>query len=326
MNIYTKCSNYASKSCPCALAEYGHCIMCSVCRGEEFCDCGDTRGYCIYNELKNNGGHALDQNHIVKCEVAYEKTFGQEYKYIRLRVPNADIAAFKRSGAFVFVRVLENTFYDVPISVIFEDYGGNSISLIIRMVGIKTQSFANLSTGDTVFLRGPYYNGLLGIKKIVNLRDDNALVLCRGIGLMPSLHVIGELRAHHNDIDIYLDPAGFDKGYLEIITELFELDFHIVSICHEDGELTPEVIDIMDSSIKRDVSLIHLGMSDYLISKCVNYIEGKYGRKIALSCINNVHMSCGEGVCGVCTKNRDAENIVHLCKEQVDVYEYCDLL
>ena len=143
---------------------------------------------------------------------------------------------------------------------------------------------------------------------------------------MPSLHVIGKLMENNNVVDIYLDPAEFDRSYLALITELFDLKVHKISICDKGGDPTEELSEVIDKSVKSGTRLIHLGMSDYLITKCVDLIEDKYNREVDLSCINNVHMSCGEGICGVCTKNRDAKNIVHLCKEQMDVYDYRKLI
>lgn len=326
MYIHTKCSNYASESCPCALAEYGHCIVCSMCRGEDFCDCGDAAGYCILQELRNNSGKAKEQNKILSCEAVFVRNYGDEYKYIRLNVPSRDISQFKRFGAFVFVRTSENPFYDVPISVIYEDYDSDSIGMFIQLRGIKTKTFANIEKGDRIFLRGPYYNGLQGIKKVMSLKGKKALVLCRGIGLLPSLHVIGKLRENHNDLDVCFDPGQFDKRYIDFVTDLFEIDVRPVAVCDGEGNLTPGISDLIQESVANGTKLIHLGLSDWLIKKCACHLEKKYGRSIALSCINNTHMCCGEGICGACTKNIDSGKIVHLCKEQMDVYDYKNLL
>ena len=105
MKIYTKCSNYASDTCPCVLAESGHCIVCSMCRGEDFCDCSDAAGFCIMQELANNGGKARDQHHIMKCTVTYANIYDDTIKLIRLHIPDGNIGDFTQLGAFVFIRV-----------------------------------------------------------------------------------------------------------------------------------------------------------------------------------------------------------------------------
>lgn len=112
MNVFTGCSSYASDTCPCILAETGHCLVCSLCRGEDFCSCSDTVSYCVFQELNNNGGKAKDQHHIIRCEVIYEKLHDDMFKHLRLRVPEESLMEMGVDGSFVFVRVKENTYYD----------------------------------------------------------------------------------------------------------------------------------------------------------------------------------------------------------------------
>ena len=110
LKVYTKCSNYASETCPCILAEAGHCIVCSMCRGEDYCDCSDTLTYCIYQELKNNGGKSKDQHNIIRCEIVHEKMINEIYKHLRLKVPRHVVDLLKMPGSFVFIRKNENAY------------------------------------------------------------------------------------------------------------------------------------------------------------------------------------------------------------------------
>ena len=326
MKTYAKCSNYATETCPCVLAESGHCIVCSMCRGEEFCECTGTVSFCVMQELKNNGGKAKDQHHIMKCMVMYEKIYDDTVKLIRLNIPNGLISDFQTIGAFVFVRATENTFYDVPISVLHEDIDLESIELMIQLQGVKTDCFRNLKVGDTVFLRGPYLNGIQGLKSLVSLHDSEALVICRGIGLFPSLHAITELKKNNNKVKIYLDSGKFNKSLLKVAKDLYELEIDELSVYEENGELSDAIYKITEDALARDVGLIHLGMSNYVIKRMIEYVQSKNNGITQLSCINNSHMCCGEGICGACTVNTDSMKIVHLCKEQVDLYEYGKLL
>jgi NAD(P)H-flavin reductase len=325
MNVYAKCSNYATDTCPCVLAESGHCIVCSMCRGEDFCDCQNTVSFCIMQELKNNGGKAKDQHHIMKCTVLYEKIYDDTVKLLRLSVPDGRAKEFQRIGAFVFVRAKENTFYDVPISVLYKDFDTDSVELMIKLQGVKTECFRDLNKGDTVFLRGPYLNGIQGLRALVSVHDKDALVICRGIGLFPSLHAISELKKNNNRIKIYLDSGDMNKSLLHAAKDLFELEIEELSIYDDKGEISPLVYKIIDDAVKNDTGIIHLGMSNYLIKRLVDYVEKTDG-DMQLSCINNSHMCCGEGICGACTVNTDSRQIVHLCKEQMDMYEYGKLL
>ena len=325
MDVYTKCSNYATDTCPCILAEKGKCIECSMCRGENYCTCSDTVSFCIQQELINHGGKAKQQHPSMRCEVRYVKEFDDVFRLIRIDVPNA--SDFKKLGAYVFVRVNENPFFDVPISVLYEDYGSNTIGLIIQMVGIKTESFRSVKEGDYIYLRGPYYNGILGRSAVANLHDSRAIVICRGIGFIPSLHVIGALWQNNNTVDVYLDWGRYGKQVLGFFKNLNEVHVNEVRIIDQDGEMTEEFSRIAAKAGDGEVGLIHLGLSDHLLKKAIGMIEqNDPNHRTAISCINNSHICCGEGICGACTKDIGADETVHLCKEQLNLYEYRKLL
>lgn len=321
LKVYTKCSNYASETCPCILAESGHCLVCSICRGEEYCSCSDTVSYCIYQELVNNGGKARDQHHIVRCEVVYEKIYNEIYKHMRLRVSPHNLDEFGMPGSFVFVRVKENTYYDVPVSVFLTDIEKETIDLIIKIIGVKTKEFQKTKTGDTVFLRGPYHNGILGIKALTKLHGSRAAVICKGIGFMPSLGAINLLHMNHNEVTVYLDHGMFSKDLIDTFVRQFNVTVREILICDEAGNLTEEVKAVLENATGEGIDLIHFGLSDHLLKQAVGFVEDQKN-SLLISCINNAHMCCGEGICGACAVDRDGRTIVHLCKEQVDPYEY----
>ena len=325
MDIYTKCSNYATDTCPCILAENGKCIECSMCRGEDYCTCTDTVSFCIQQELFNHGGTAKQQHRSMRCEVSYVKEYGDAVRFLRIDVPN--VGDFNKMGAYVFVRVDENPFFDVPISVLYEDYNTGTIGLIIQMVGIKTERFRSVRKGDFIYVRGPYYNGMQGRSAVSHLHDSRAAVICRGIGFIPSMHVIGALWRNNNTVDVYLDWGTFNKQLLGFFKKLQEIHVNEVRICDRHGELTQDFNRIVAKASDDGVELIHLGLSDYLLKKAIGMIEQNDShRRTALSCINNSHICCGEGICGACTKDVGADRTVHLCKEQVDLREYKKLL
>ena len=326
MNVYAKCSNYATETCPCVLAEIGHCIVCSMCSGEEFCDCSGTVSFCVMQELKNNGGKAKDQHHTMECTVVYDMIYDDTIKLIRVAIPDGRAGDFRKTGAFVFAKAKDNPFYDVPISVLYEDTDLDSIVLMIQLQGVKTECFRNLKAGDTVFLRGPYLNGIQGLKALNSVHDREAVVICRGIGLFPSLHAIAELKKNNNKVSIYLDSGSFNHVPLKVTKRLYELDINEISIYDQNGQISPDIYRLIDEALERNAGLIHLGMSDYLIKRLIEYIRGKNNENVLLSCINNAHMCCGEGICGACTVNTDSRKIVHLCKEQMNLYEYGKLL
>ena len=89
-------------------------------------------------------------------------------------------------------------------------------------------------------------------------------------------------------------------------------------MCDESGNLTEDFNSVIKGASDAGCNLIHLGLSDYLIEKSLRIIEAsKYDSHI--SCINNAHLCCGEGVCGACTKDIGEGHTVHLCKEQLSI-------
>lgn len=296
-----------------------------MCRGEDYCTCSDTVSFCVQQELINNGGRARQQHHSMRCEVRYVKEYDDVFRFIRIAVPDAD--DFKKLGAYVFVRVNEDPFFDVPMSVLYEEYSNGTIGLIMHMVGIKTESFRSLKKGDCIYVRGPYYNGIQGRSAVAHLRGRRAAMICRGIGFIPSLHVIGELWQNHNTVDVYLDWGRPGKQVLGFFKNQQEIHVNEVRISDQNGDLTEDIKRIIAKAIDDGIELFHLGLSDYLLKSAIDAIEqNDPHHRTAISCINNSHICCGEGICGACTKDIGADQTVHLCKEQLNLYEYKRLL
>ena len=325
MKVYTKCSNYASDTCPCELAEEGKCIVCSLNRGESVCDCSDTVSYCIEQELINNGRKAKAQQTDMVGEITYVRDFKDGIRFIRFNVPDMSPFRNRDVGTYVFLRVNSSTFYDVPVSIIYDDLDIDSLAVLIKIVGVKTSKFKSLQVGDSIIVRGPYYNGVMGRKEIAGLHNSKAYVFCKGIGFMPSIHVIEDLRANNNEVNVYLDKGDFDKSIIDSFSLLYDMDINEMKMCNEAGDLTEEFGRIIDEASRGGCKLIHLGLSDYLISKSLKEIEiRKYNSHITY--INNAKLCCGEGVCGACTKDIGANHTVHLCKEQLGIGEMKELV
>ena len=318
MQVYSKCANYASDTCPCVLAENGHCIVCSLCRGEDFCTCTDTVSFCIMQELKNNGGKAKDTHHITRCEIVSVKNLDENLRFLRVKIPHGRAREFKVIGSYVFVRVKENTFYDVPISVFNEDLEKDTIDLIIQIRGVKTETFRNLKDGDFLFLRGPYCNGIQGRKTLANLKEKKVLAFCRGIGFIPSLRLIDFLCKKRNQVEVYVDEGKISWESIKDFLPLPQVKVDKIKLCDDQGNLNKEIISIIREAKEEKVNLIHLGLSSFLSKKFIDEIQSCEGG-LQVSCINNSQVCCGEGICGSCTKNIDAEKTVHLCKEQLSL-------
>lgn len=317
-----KCADFASPFCPCELAEHGQCLVCAQCSGKEMCDCGDTTGYCVMQELHNNGGKAMSLRPTYECKVTTTRKVGDDAVLIRVSGQDIDTRDFQQMGSFAFVRTNRNVYYDTPISVLYSEHDVNSLGFVIITKGIKTSCFAKVKVGDTVWIRGPYYNGLFNKGYVSTLKNSQALLLTRGIGVLPTLHVTGGLLRNNNHIKLLVDPGTFNTDFIKTLCDFYELEITPCSITDTQGELTEEMKQLLSKLSPENCRLLHLGLSDYLIGKVVNFLIDGNGYLPELSACNNAKICCGEGICGACTVNANARDVIHLCKAQIDVYKH----
>lgn len=289
-------------------------------RGEATCDCTDTVSYCIEQELINNGGKAKAHRPDIEGKITYVREFRDELKFIRFVVPDITPFMNRDVGTYVFMRLNSSTFYDVPLSVMYDDINVNTLAVLIKIRGVKTSKFKDLKVGDRITLRGPYYNGVMGRREIAGLNNSKAYVFCKGIGFMPSIHVIEDLRRNNNEVKIYIDTGDFDNRLIFLIKKLYDMEVNEFKACDESGDLTEEYRGILGEMLSDGCKLIHMGLSNYLIKKSIRELE-RIGYNSRITFINNAKLCCGEGVCGACTKDIGADHSVHLCKKQLEIDE-----
>jgi len=324
MIVSSKCANYASATCPCVLAEKGRCLVCSMCGGEEFCDCSDTTGFCILQELQHNGGRAKDPRQPKRLTVADARKFGDSWQFIRIELPDENARDFEALGCYVFLRTGDNAFFDVPICVMDADAEAQTLGLLIESRGVKTQDFERLRKGDSVVMRGPYFGGIQGRKSIGTLRDSNALLICRGGGIAASPNIIRTLQRNGNGVEVYLDSGRFPPELVELAGDLCKADVHEIVI-EENGSLT-EAARKQIGRASSKVGLLHLGVSEYLIARILELIDASdQAQGVKVSCISSAPMCCGEGICGSCTRSLAPDRVVRLCKEQIDPRVYSSM-
>ena len=317
-----ECVDFSTPFCPCELAENGECIVCSQCKGKEFCDCGATTGFCVMTEMRNNLGKAMPIRKTYKCTVTTAMKIADDAVLIRVFSEGIRTTEFQNVGSFSFVRVHENPYYDTPISVLYSELEVNTLGFVIITKGIKTKCFRDIKVGDTVWLRGPYYNGTFNKHVVETIKGSHAILLTRGIGVLPSLHVAGSLIRNNNHVRLLIDPGTFNKDMIDRLCEFYELESSTCCISDDKGELTDEIKQLLNGMTPETCRLLHLGLSDYLIGKVVKYICANNAYHPELSACNNAKMCCGEGICGACTENVNARDVIHLCKAQVNVYEH----
>lgn len=221
-------------------------------------------------------------------------------------------------GSYIFVRTDENNYFDVPISILESNVDNDEISLLIEIRGIKTKKILDLETGENIIIRGPYWNGVFGLKNIESTKNSNALVLARGIGIAPMIPVIRNLKNSNNNISLIIDKSPYNeipvKNYISKYLNLWNEETLIVQ-----GKIPENTKNIIKNTIKENnIKLIYCAGADILIYNIIDFLNELGRNDIKLSCCNNSKMCCGEGICGSCTARFKGHKVKRLCKIQTD--------
>jgi len=316
---FAKCSDFGSTFCPCILAESGKCPVCNVTRGENFCDCRTNGGFCVFQELSQNKGKARPARQTISCQVTKVLKFDGVI-FIRFRVPYDMENDLKKPGSFVFIRNHEESLFNFPVSIQYDESSVGSVGASIILNGPKALSFKDIKEGDNIMVKGPYFNGLMGIANIYSCKDEDCLILVKGIGLLPSVSTICHLKSSGNRVRIIVDPGEFPPKLTNSHLELFELDAERCRMVESDSlteEFRNEILHFTESGGR----YIHIGASDFVITLVTDFLRIIGRTDVRLSSSNNAKMCCGDGICGACTENVPGRSSVHYCKEQVDVWD-----
>lgn len=314
----TDCIDCGTEYCPCKLAEAGECILCSQLHGQCFCDCLNWKGICIYQEFYNNGNKAKEGRKVITCKVVLADNIEEELLMIKFAVPHKLALDLVKPGSYIFIRTDENYFFDIPISIMESDVDKDIVTVVIEVRGIKTKRLKGIKAEDDIVIRGPYWNGVFGIDNVNKTKNENCLVLARGIGMAPMMPVIRKLVASDNYVDVYADTGPFKENFAKKYIEDFKVLPRETSLLNK-GKLSEEGKFIISNSIRdKNITFIHLAGADILTYSVIEYLDQLERPDIKLSCCNNFKMCCGEGVCGACTARFAGHKIKRFCKLQAD--------
>lgn len=310
------CIDAGTEYCPCHLAESGECILCSQLQGSHFCDCLNWNGVCIYQEFYNNGNKAKEQRKAYSCKVSEKVLCQDDVLLIKFEAPHKLAIDLARPGSFVFIRSGENVYFDVPISILDSNIDTNIISIMIEIRGVKSKQLLNIESGGEITIRGPYWNGVFGLKNIRKQKNNEVLVIARGIGMAPMLPVIKKLAQNDNNVTVIVDKQPFNDVYVSEWLDNLNIVPQEMNLI-EKGKLSPEAKVAIKSIIGyNNISLIHIAGADILTYNVIEYLDLLDRQDIDLSCCNNFKMCCGEGVCGACTARFSGHRVKRFCKVQ----------
>ncbi len=313
------CVDCGSEFCPCHLAESGNCILCSHLDGKDFCDCVNWNGVCIYQEFVQNNYKAKEGRKYNSFQVISKEDLTNSLTKFKIKVTKKLASDLTYPGAFIFIRKedKENS-YDTPICVMESDTGDDIITIVIEMKGLKTKTLQTVQVGDTVLIKGPFWNGILGLNSILNAKRKNCLLICRGIGQAPMVPVMNKLYRNDNKLIVLLDKGLTEKVFIEQELERYNAKVIEIDNIIQNGILIPKCRKLIEETIIKDnIDLVHCDTTDIISYQVMKIVEA-FQRDLSFSCSNNEKMCCGEGVCGCCTIMNNDEKLRRLCKMQTE--------
>ncbi len=162
-----RCVDAGTTYCPCGLAEYDKCIVCSRlnvsgrcaaygqqdgrCQVPATCDC-QWQGTCIYNEYLQNNHCINDTEGSLEsgcgerrqsrlCKIQKIKWFDDDLAVMQISVPRGMAEKAALPGPFIFVRAPgAECCFDFPVSVLRADYENATLEIAVKVLGPKSRA------------------------------------------------------------------------------------------------------------------------------------------------------------------------------------------
>lgn len=292
--------------------------MCSQLAGKDFCDCCNFNGVCIYQEYVSNNYKAKESRKYYNCKILEKNKFEDNVSIFTVGASDKLVSELVHVGSYIFARRPDTeTRFDTPISILDTDTRKNTITVAIELKGTKTKALDLLKLGEELLVKGPFWNGTLGLKNIYKAKNSICLIVARGIGQAPMIPVLKHLHANNNEIIVVLDNSPYKNSF---VSEYLEKYASKVIPCNtiENGRVTDEFNNILNDLISNNnISLVHCDAADVLNYELMKVVEN-LDENIKYSCCNNAKMCCGEGVCGCCTRINNDLKLRRLCKMQTE--------
>lgn len=302
-----KCIDAGSDYCPCHLAQTGECIVCSVIRGEAECNCSWT-GTCILAQSQWLTTHG-DRRESQRAKILDREDVGQQTEILHIGTTEQMACQLTRPGSFVFVRGRPEECFDTPLAVVQACPGRQKIILAYTKLGPKTKTLA--SCNKELWLRGPYWNGILGHDLIENVRDKRVVLVLSGMAQVCGPNIARTLIRNNNRVSVIYGS----KEYPFVVPYLQDVSTaHFVNLATRLGwqEITALFQWMRPSCIfsggnDEQHALLKKAMTDQGLTP-----------RLATSKIHK--MCCGEGICGACiTLSQGAQ--IRPCKTCLDPEE-----
>lgn len=305
-----ECIDIGSKYCPCYLAYTNECIVCSILQEKKLCEC-NWQGVCVYQEYKSNGCKKKDERKTSYATIESIENISEDCVILKLKVDKDIAEQLIEPGAYIFIR--NNNlphYFDTPMSIMDVDVTYGYIYVAYQVLGVKTKELE--SNKDLFTIRGPYWNGLYGMKSLKKVSGEKCLVIARGIAQAPALLVIKKLVENKNDVTFIIDKANTGSSFIKKYLKGLDVKVLEEDVRSEDGR------NLIEDNIRNnDIKLIYCGGSDLLHKSIIKTVD-KTGKDPYLVITNNNEICCGEGICGGCIIRLSDGTRVKTCKTQLD--------
>ncbi len=313
-----QCIDAGTLHCPCYLAMTGDCLTCSRLQGKDCSQC-NWKGVCIYNEFIQGNKKINNARKNFEADIIEVKEYKDNLIIFKLNVGRGFALKCTKPGTYVFVGnpVFQHE-YMAPISITKADTEGGIIHLAIKLISTKTKGL--MMAEEKLLLRGPYGNGIqgtIGGKNGSSMEKERILIVTKGIGIAPGIHT-AHYGKNRSIIDFIVDTEKIDK---ELVEEYLIEDETLVETM---GSL--QYINLSQATsyerLKRLMAegkyhTIMILASDYYV-ETLSALAKAVKPEANIGVSNNVHICCGEGLCGACAvTSRDGE-VIKMCKCHMD--------
>ncbi|NMA54863.1 MAG: hypothetical protein GX952_02885 [Firmicutes bacterium] len=302
-----QCVDAGTQYCPCYLAESGHCFVCSLLAGAEFCDCRWS-GDCSYMNFRHkNRVPAGREETVVEVKV---QLLRPDLIDIRFRVGAEAAMHYSQPGAFLFIRPLSApSSAAVPLSIV--DVINDEIWLVAKCVGPKSKLLSSLARKAVV--KGPFFSALSSSHLIKISRNQRVVLAAGGVGQSAIILAAKTLQRGGNIMKACIAPGAAGMIYTAAGLENCGAEVVEVASMRESG------LDLIGEwLIHFEPTLVVCAGPDIFKDALWQLAAG---RGLDLVHSQNINICCGEGLCGSCLSADFEQGRVPLCKAQYRIYE-----
>ncbi|MGE5485035.1 MAG: hypothetical protein ACM3X4_08475 [Ignavibacteriales bacterium] len=304
------CIDAGSQFCPCVLADLGECITCSLLKGEDLCNC-TWSGVCVYSEWVWAGRRPLPPRPEYELPLLDINNGSKSLAVFTVNLPDNLARDVSDPGTFLFLRPPgTRQCFNTPVSIM--DVTGRKAKFSVQLIGPKTKALARSS--GVLLARGPYWNGVFGVQRLRHLRNSRALIVAKGIGQGPALHIARRLLAQGNSVTVAVAPSE-SIGIVFIEKELGELGVALVRLGGDNGRASQLLAGML-----HEFDLVHSSGPDAQHRLLMRLIRAASPRP-KFTASNNSVMCCGDGVCGGCGISTRTNHWTRACKASVNPEE-----